>query len=59
MTVTSEVSFESQGRSRVMRQNHGLLPVYADAKTGKLRGVRKAAGRRWKISVIYSPGPCN
>jgi dihydrolipoamide dehydrogenase len=40
MTVTGEVSFESQGRSRVMRQNHGLLHVYADAKTGKLRGAQ-------------------
>jgi dihydrolipoamide dehydrogenase len=40
MTVTGEVSFETQGRSRVMRQNHGLLHVYADAKTGKLRGAQ-------------------
>jgi dihydrolipoamide dehydrogenase len=40
MTVTGEVSFENQGRSRVMRQNRGLLHVYADAKTGKLRGAQ-------------------
>jgi dihydrolipoamide dehydrogenase len=40
MTVTGEASFESQGRSRVMRQNRGLLHVYADAKTGKLRGAQ-------------------
>lgn len=39
MTVTGEVSFETQGRSRVMRENRGLLHVYADAKTGKLRGA--------------------
>ncbi|MDR5828498.1 dihydrolipoyl dehydrogenase [Caballeronia sp. LP006] len=40
MTVTGEVSFETQGRSRVMRQNRGLLHIYADAKTGKLRGAQ-------------------
>ena len=40
MTVTGSASFETQGRSRVMRQNRGLLHVYADAKTGKLRGAQ-------------------
>ncbi|BBP98410.1 dihydrolipoyl dehydrogenase [Burkholderia sp. SFA1] len=40
MTVTGEASFENQGRSRVMRQNRGLLHVYADAKTGTLRGAQ-------------------
>ncbi|SAL21826.1 dihydrolipoamide dehydrogenase [Caballeronia peredens] len=40
MTVTGEASFENQGRSRVMRQNRGLLHVYADAKTGRLRGAQ-------------------
>ncbi|QSN62917.1 dihydrolipoyl dehydrogenase [Caballeronia sp. M1242] len=40
MTVTGAVSFETQGRSRVMRQNRGLLHVYADAKTGRLRGAQ-------------------
>lgn len=40
MTVTGEASFEDQGRSRVMRQNRGLLHIYADAKTGKLRGAQ-------------------
>ena len=40
MTVTGEVCFERQGRSRVMRQNRGLLHVYADAQTGKLRGAQ-------------------
>lgn len=40
MTVTGEASFETQGRSRLMRQNRGLLHVYADAKTGKLRGAQ-------------------
>jgi dihydrolipoamide dehydrogenase len=40
MTVTGSASFETQGRSRVMRQNRGLLHVYADAATGKLRGAQ-------------------
>ncbi|MDR5857313.1 dihydrolipoyl dehydrogenase [Caballeronia sp. LZ062] len=40
MTVTGTVSFETQGRSRVMRQNRGLMHIYADAKTGKLRGAQ-------------------
>jgi dihydrolipoamide dehydrogenase len=39
MTVTGSVSFETQGRSRVLRQNRGLLHVYAHAKTGKLIGA--------------------
>ncbi|MDR5753876.1 MULTISPECIES: dihydrolipoyl dehydrogenase [unclassified Caballeronia] len=40
MTVTGSASFETQGRSRVMRQNRGVLHVYADAGTGKLRGAQ-------------------
>jgi dihydrolipoamide dehydrogenase len=37
--VTGKVSFEDQGRSRVMLRNRGLLHVYADATTGVLRGA--------------------
>jgi dihydrolipoamide dehydrogenase len=37
--VTGAVSFEDQGRSRVMLRNQGLLHVYADAATGLLRGA--------------------
>jgi dihydrolipoamide dehydrogenase len=40
MTVTGSVSFETQGRSRVLRQNRGLLQVYADAGTGRLLGAQ-------------------
>jgi dihydrolipoamide dehydrogenase len=40
MTVTGSVSFETQGRSRVLRQNRGLLHVYAHAKSGKLLGAQ-------------------
>jgi dihydrolipoamide dehydrogenase len=37
--VTGAVSFESQGRSRVMLRNRGLLHVYADIATGRLAGA--------------------
>ncbi|HCY64146.1 MAG TPA: dihydrolipoyl dehydrogenase [Oxalobacteraceae bacterium] len=37
--VIGEVSFENQGRSRVMLLQHGLLRVYADNHTGKLAGA--------------------
>ena len=37
--VTGAVSFENQGRSRVMLRNAGLLHVYADVHSGKLLGA--------------------
>lgn len=37
--VTGAVSFEDQGRSRVMLRNKGLLHVYADATSGQLLGA--------------------
>jgi dihydrolipoamide dehydrogenase len=37
--VTGAVSFEDQGRSRVMLRNRGLLHVYARAETGRLLGA--------------------
>jgi dihydrolipoamide dehydrogenase len=37
--VTGAVSFEDQGRSRVMLRNRGLLHVYADVATGRLVGA--------------------
>jgi dihydrolipoamide dehydrogenase len=40
MTVTGSASFETQGRSRVLRQNRGLLHVYAHAQTGRLLGAQ-------------------
>jgi dihydrolipoamide dehydrogenase len=38
-TVVGEVSFEDQGRSRVMLRNRGLLHVYADMATGAFLGA--------------------
>ena len=37
--VVGEVSFEDQGRSRVMLRNRGLLHVYADARDGRVLGA--------------------
>ncbi len=37
--VTGVVSFENQGRSRVMLRNQGLLHVYADIATGRIVGA--------------------
>jgi len=37
--VVGEVSFEDQGRSRVMLRNRGLLHVYADVRDGRVLGA--------------------
>lgn len=37
--VVGRVSFEDQGRSRVMLRNHGLLHVYVDANSRRLLGA--------------------
>lgn len=37
--VTGKVSFEDQGRSRVMLKNKGLLHVYGDPQTGRFLGA--------------------
>lgn len=37
--VTGAVSFEDQGRSRVMLRNKGMMHVYADADSGRLLGA--------------------
>lgn len=39
MYVTGAVSFEDQGRSRVMLRNKGLLHVYADTVNGRILGA--------------------
>ncbi len=39
-TVVGEVSFENQGRSRVMAENAGLLRVYADWASGRIVGAQ-------------------
>jgi dihydrolipoamide dehydrogenase len=37
--AAGEVSFEDQGRSRVMLRNHGHLRVYADPESGRFLGA--------------------
>lgn len=37
--VVGDVSFESQGRSRVMAKNKGMLKVYAERDSGRLLGA--------------------
>lgn len=37
--VIGKVSFEDQGRSKIMRKNSGALHVYVDAGSGKLLGA--------------------
>lgn len=37
--VVGEVSFEGQGRSRVMARNKGLLKIFVEAGTGQLLGA--------------------
>jgi len=41
--VTGSASFENQGRSRILLRNKGLLHVYADIATGRLRGAEMIA----------------
>lgn len=43
--VVGEVSFENQGRSRVMGQNKGLLRVYADGVNCRLLGAEMIGPR--------------
>lgn len=48
--VTGEVSFEDQGRSRVMLKNKGLMHVYADADTGMFLGAEWIGPRAENIA---------
>lgn len=52
--VTGSVSFESQGRSRVMRQNHGLLRVYGERGTGLFLGAEMAAPRAEHLAHLLA-----
>lgn len=41
-TLIGEVSFVSQGRARIMQDNHGLLQLYAARQNGRLLGAEMA-----------------
>ncbi|MGY2488502.1 dihydrolipoyl dehydrogenase [Cupriavidus sp. CP313] len=52
--VTGEVSFEDQGRSRVMLKNRGLMHVYADRQTGRLLGAEWTGPRAENIAHLLA-----
>ena len=52
--VIGEVSFENQGRSRVMLKNKGLLRVYADAETGCFLGAEMLGPRAEHIGHLLA-----
>jgi dihydrolipoamide dehydrogenase len=52
--VTGRVSFDDQGRSRVMLQNRGRLHVYADARSGRFLGAEMAGPRAEHIAHLLA-----
>lgn len=52
--VTGEVSFEDQGRSRVMLKHRGLMHVYADRATGRFLGAEWTGPRAENIAHLLA-----
>lgn len=52
--VTGEVSFEDQGRSRVMLRNRGLMHLYADKATGQFLGAEWTGPRAENIAHLLA-----
>ncbi|MDB5823783.1 MAG: dihydrolipoyl dehydrogenase [Herminiimonas sp.] len=52
--IVGEVSFANQGRSRVMRQNRGLLRVYAEPGTGRFIGAEIAGPRAEHLAHLLA-----
>ena len=52
--VIGEISFENQGRSRVMLKNQGLLRVYADAHTGRFLGAEMVGPRAEHLAHLLA-----
>jgi dihydrolipoamide dehydrogenase len=52
--VIGEVSFENQGRSRVMLKNKGVLRIYADARNGRFLGAEMAGPRAEHIAHLLA-----
>ena len=52
--VVGEVSFEDQGRSRVMLKNRGLLRIYADAGSGRLLGAEMVGPRAEHLAHLLA-----
>ena len=49
-----EVSFEDQGRSRVMRQNRGLLRVYGEYRSGRFLGAEMIGPRAEHLAHLLA-----
>ncbi|MYM85979.1 dihydrolipoyl dehydrogenase [Rugamonas sp. FT82W] len=52
--AVGKVSFENQGRSRVMLQNKGMLRVYAEYATGRFLGAEMIGPRAEHIGHLLS-----
>ncbi|MGE0329017.1 MAG: dihydrolipoyl dehydrogenase [Polyangiaceae bacterium] len=52
--IVGAVSFEDQGRSRVMLVNQGRLRIYADARGGRLLGAEMIGPRAEHIAHLLS-----
>ena len=52
--VIGEVSFEDQGRSRVMLKNRGLMHVYADKASGRFLGAEWIGPRAEHIAHLLA-----
>jgi dihydrolipoamide dehydrogenase len=52
--IVGRVSFDDQGRARVMRQNRGRLHVYADRVTGRLLGAEMVAPRAEHLAHLLA-----
>jgi dihydrolipoamide dehydrogenase len=52
--VTGQVSFEDQGRSRILLKNKGLLNVYADPVSGRFLGAEMLAPAAEHLSHLLS-----
>jgi dihydrolipoamide dehydrogenase len=52
--VVGEVSFEDQGRSRVMLKNQGMLRVYADAGNGRFLGAEMVGPRAEHVGHLLA-----
>lgn len=52
--AVGEVSFESQGRARVIRQNHGLLRVYGEHGSGLFLGAEMLCPRAENIAHLLA-----
>lgn len=52
--AVGKVSFENQGRSRVMLQNKGMLRVYAEFRSGRFLGAEMIGPRAENIGHLLS-----